>query len=148
MNKLDVALKLLQLLNERKTLDSKLVAQELNVSLRTAQRYLVELSILPCVISKHNDHTYCLNPEYELRGALKTADIVTDRPDPGSAKPFRKYTLSKTFCIFCGSERGRVDQVSKLTTMVGHHGASNVTRIDRLASLIAKRLKTGKCSFP
>jgi hypothetical protein len=148
MNKLDVALKLLQLLNERKAIDSKVVAQELNVSLRTAQRYLVELSILPCVISKHNNHTYCLNPEYELSGALKTADMATDRSDPGAAKAFRRYTLSKTFCVFCGSERSRGDSLPKITTVAGHQGSCNVTKIDKLTALISKRLKSGKCSFP
>jgi hypothetical protein len=147
MNKLDVALKLLQLLNERQTVDSKLVSEELHVSLRTAQRYLVELSILPCVISRHNDHTYCLNPEYELKGSLKSADAVNERPDPGAAKPFRKYTLSKTACVLCGSERGRFDKLGGINALA-HGGASNVTKIDRLAALIAKRLKSGKCSFP
>ena len=50
MNKLDTALRLLRLLNERRCIDSRAVADELNVSMRTAQRYLLELSGLPCVI--------------------------------------------------------------------------------------------------
>jgi predicted DNA-binding transcriptional regulator YafY len=70
MNKLDIALKLLRLLNERRCLDSRIVAGELNVSLRTAQRYLLELSGLPCVITDEKEHTYSLNSDYPLKDAL------------------------------------------------------------------------------
>lgn len=144
MNKLDVALKLLQLLNERKTIDSKLVAHELNVSLRTAQRYLVELSILPCVISKNNNHTYSLNPDYEMSGSLKQSGTPTGLGNP-VAKAFRHQTLSKTVCLLCGSQRGRTE---KITTLASHHAASNISKIDKLAALISKRQKGNKCSFP
>jgi len=46
MNKLYTALSLIKLLNENKKIDSKKVSEELGVSIRTAQRYLLELSIL------------------------------------------------------------------------------------------------------
>ncbi len=51
MNKLEVAIKLLRLLNERKSITSKMIADEFNVSVRTAQRYIRELSVLPFAIS-------------------------------------------------------------------------------------------------
>ncbi len=70
MNKLEVALKLFHLLNERKKINSKIVADELNVSLRTAQRYLLELSILPCVCIHEDKRTYSLNDGYRLKGGL------------------------------------------------------------------------------
>src|SRR6478672_8082148 len=145
MNKLDVALRLLQLLNERKTIDSKLVANELSVSLRTAQRYLVELSILPCVISKHNNHTYCLNPDYQMSGILKPAETGPGPVDPSLTKAFRKYTLSKTFCVLCGNERGVAEDGAKLTTLSVRHQAANITKIDKLAAIISRRMKSGKC---
>lgn len=142
MNKLDVALKLLQLLNERKTIDSKAVAQELNVSIRTAQRYLVELSILPCVASKLNDHTYSLNPEYPLNGAL-----VSPAADKMSAKmplPLQKVNLRKTVCLMCGEIRG----AEKAAPLASGKEVSNVARIDKLTAIISKRLKGRRCSFP
>jgi predicted DNA-binding transcriptional regulator YafY len=70
MNKLGTALRLIRLLNERKALDSRIVATELNVSLRTAQRYLLELSSLPCVIAYEKEHIYALSPDYHLKDAL------------------------------------------------------------------------------
>ncbi|HJV66319.1 MAG TPA: hypothetical protein VJ550_11340 [Geomonas sp.] len=142
MNKLDVALKLLQLLNERKTIDSKIVAQELGVSLRTAQRYLVELSILPCVAGKQNDHTYSLNPDYALNGALKTRT-----PDKQSIQPLvahQKMNLRKTICLMCGEIRGS----NRTIPLASGKEISNVARIDKLAAIISRRLKGRRCSFP
>lgn len=51
MNKtamMDRALQLLRLLNERKALHSRIVAEEFDVNIRPAQRYLLCLSDLPC----------------------------------------------------------------------------------------------------
>jgi predicted DNA-binding transcriptional regulator YafY len=53
MNKpamMDWALRLLRLLNEKKVLTSRVVAEEFDVNIRTAQRYLLYLSDLPCVV--------------------------------------------------------------------------------------------------
>ena len=67
MNKpamMDWALRLLRLLNERKVLTSRIVAEEFGVNIRTAQRYLLYLSALPCVITDEEKHTYSLTSDY------------------------------------------------------------------------------------
>ena len=61
---MDWALRLLRLLNERKTLTSRIVADEFGVTIRTAQRYLLYLSALPCVIADEGKHTYTLTSDY------------------------------------------------------------------------------------
>ncbi len=105
MNKLDVALKLLRLLNERKSIDSTLVADELNVSLRTAQRYLLDLSSLPCVVSDDRNHTYALSTEYRLNPAL----LGEERPQlfAGEVEQYVKEALrlKEILCLTCGNNR-------------------------------------------
>lgn len=67
MNKpamMDWALRLLRLLNERRVLTSRIVAEEFGVNIRTAQRYLLYLSGLPCVITDEEKHTYSLTSDY------------------------------------------------------------------------------------
>lgn len=61
---MDWALRLLRLLNERKVLTSRIVADEFGVTIRTAQRYLLYLSALPCVITDEEKHTYSLTSDY------------------------------------------------------------------------------------
>ena len=105
MNKLYVALKLLMLLNERKSIWSGMVADELNVSLRTAQRYLNELSGLPCVIvSDGNERKYSLSPEYRLNSALFAVNAAA--ASPGRGEEYGKGTLSlrSIVCKVCGNE--------------------------------------------
>lgn len=144
MNKLDVALKLLQLLNERRTIDSRVVAHELGVSLRTAQRYLMELSILPCVSSKL--HTYSLNAEYQLNDALKgSKDSRNEIVEPRS---FQKLDVAKTVCLICGNMRGNSDSITNMNFLLNDKNFTNVSKIDRLTALISKRLKQRRCSFP
>jgi len=70
MNKLYTALSLIKLLNENKRIDSKKVSEELGVSIRTAQRYLLELSILPGVINNEKDNTYSLIDSYSFEGTF------------------------------------------------------------------------------
>jgi len=61
---MDWALRLLRLLNERRVLTSRIVANEFGVNIRTAQRYLLYLSDLPCVITDEEKHTYSLTSDY------------------------------------------------------------------------------------
>lgn len=142
MNKLDVAIKLLRLLNERKELDSKAVAQELNVSLRTAQRYLMELSAMPCVANGRTNHSYRLNSGYELNKALinepaRDCDDDTEKePDPSSVK---------TVCLFCGAG---VNSCNAACWSLDSRPVSNKYRIDRLYAIIKRRLVGNKCSIP
>jgi len=111
MNKLNVALNLLKLLNERKKIDSALVAETLNVSIRTAQRYLGDLSSMPCVSYDEQSHKYGLVEEYPLKkillncaepvisqsvagavvgGALQLHDIVC-KTCGGACEPVEEY---------------------------------------------------------
>src|SRR3990172_9319421 len=54
---MDWALRLLRLLNERKVLTSRIVADEFGGNIRTAQRYLLYLSHLPCGSNDEEGHT-------------------------------------------------------------------------------------------
>jgi predicted DNA-binding transcriptional regulator YafY len=63
---MDWALRLLRLLNERKVLTSRIVAEEFDVNIRTAQRYLLYLSDLPCVVVDEEKHTYTLTSDYVI----------------------------------------------------------------------------------
>ena len=83
MNKpamMDWALRLLRLLNERKVLNSRIVAEEFDVNIRTAQRYLLYLSDLPCVVVDEEQHTYSLTVvqgmmDLEAGRELSLADV-------------------------------------------------------------------------
>jgi predicted DNA-binding transcriptional regulator YafY len=76
MNKLHVAVRLFQLLNERRSITTKIVADELQVHVRTAQRYLNDISVLPCVVCDEEKHTYSLSPVYVINDSiLNTQEI-------------------------------------------------------------------------
>jgi predicted DNA-binding transcriptional regulator YafY len=76
MNKLHVAVRLLQLLNERKSITTRIVADALQVHVRTAQRYLNDISVLPCVICDEEKHTYSLSAGYSINDSiLNTQEI-------------------------------------------------------------------------
>ena len=144
MNKLHVALKLLQLLNDRKSINSRIVADEFNVSLRTAQRYLLELSGMPCVTvsEEGQDNHYGLAADYKLKGPLLKADksehvlYGLSRSHQGGPK------INETICLMCGKSRGKPFESRKL------HGRDNRQNINLLVSLIRKQLSKGKCGFP
>jgi predicted DNA-binding transcriptional regulator YafY len=103
MNKLEIALKLLRLLNERRCVDSRIVADELEVSLRTAQRYLLELSGLPCVSTDEKTHTYCLNSEYPLKEALRK-DVNPEDLHLAIQKGVQAaLALKEITCTVCGN---------------------------------------------
>jgi predicted DNA-binding transcriptional regulator YafY len=80
MNKpamMDWALRLLRLLNERKVLTSRIVAEVFGVNIRTAQRYLLYLSDLPCVIVDEEKHTYSLTSDYVITDKiLNTSEMA------------------------------------------------------------------------
>jgi hypothetical protein len=144
MNKLDTALKLLRLLNERKTLDSRIVAAELAVSLRTAQRYLLELSSLPCVITDEKEHIYALNSDYRLKDALLHV--------PASERPLNLFPrdsretmeLNDVICMACDRNRGSSPGVPAHTC----NHRDNRQKVDLLVSLIRRRLKEERYGFP
>lgn len=148
MNKLDVALKLLRLLNERRMIDSRLVADEFDVSLRTAQRYLLELSMLPCVITDEKEHRYGLDPDYRLKDALLAQPdrLPSSRQiHPAARKDDLK--LKHVVCLVCGKARNCFPD---LALAVESRGLNHDTRqrIDQIVALIKRKLAAGKCSFP
>ena len=76
MNKLHVAVRILQLLNEKRSITTRIVADDLQVHIRTAQRYLNDISILPCVICDEERHTYFLSAGYQISDSiLNTQEI-------------------------------------------------------------------------
>lgn len=77
MNKLHVAVRLLQLLNERKSITTRIVADALQVHVRTAQRYLNDISVLPCVICDEENHTYSLSTEYSINDSILNTQEVS-----------------------------------------------------------------------
>ncbi len=76
MNKpamMDWALRLLRLLNEKKVLNSRIVADAFEVNIRTAQRYLLYLADLPCVVVDEEKHTYTLTSDYVISDKILNA---------------------------------------------------------------------------
>ncbi len=74
---MDWALRLLRLLNEKKVLTSRIVAEEFEVSIRTAQRYLLYLGDLPCVVVDEEKHTYSLTSDYVINDKiLNTSEMA------------------------------------------------------------------------
>lgn len=140
MDKLNIALKLIQLLNERKSITSKTVAQELNVSLRTAQRYLAELSMLPCVMNLNNNHTYAINSEYKLSEVISNGGII-EKNHGANPNHSNLKTISSGTCLLCATPK-----TGGLNTHA-FNNANNLTLINRLVSIIEKKLKLKKCSY-
>jgi predicted DNA-binding transcriptional regulator YafY len=78
---MDWALRLLRLLNEKKVLTSRVVAEEFDVNIRTAQRYLLYLSDLPCVVADEEKHTYTLTSDYVITDKILPSEWPWCRPD-------------------------------------------------------------------
>jgi hypothetical protein len=148
MNKLDVALKLIRLLNERRMIDSRIVADEFSVSLRTAQRYLLELSMLPCVIVDEKEHRYGLDPDYRLKEALlaqpeRMASFRQTRREVGSDD----VKLRHVFCLMCGTARHCFPDLALALESKGMSG-NNRQKIDQIVALIKRKLKGKRCTCP
>jgi predicted DNA-binding transcriptional regulator YafY len=144
MNKLHVALKLLRLLNERKSINSKIVADEFNVSLRTAQRYLLELSSMPCVVvsEEGQDYHYGLSTDYKLKDPLLRANEFEHVLVKLSRSHQEKLRLNDTICLMCGKSRGKLVETPNMI------GRDNRQNINLLVSIVKKQLANGKCHFP
>ncbi len=147
MNKLDTALRLLRLLNERRCIDSRLVADELDVSLRTAQRYLLELSGLPCVIADENNHTYRVNADYPVKEAFLRSGGADDLLREFQKGVQAALTLKDVTCLKCGEARnGFLEPL--LVPMRKEIPRDNRQKLNLIVSLVRERLKGGKCGFP
>lgn len=144
MNKLDVAIKLLRLLNERKSINSKIVADELDVSLRTAQRYLLELSVMPCVINLHNSNTYTLDPNYKISEGLLN---VTSSEHKDLQSHIRRIGNSnQVICLVCGQTR-KISNKMPMSCSINNAFLSN-SAIDKLVAIIKKKLEGKKVGYP
>ena len=104
MNKLIVALNLLKLLNERKEIDSAVIAEELNVSIRTAQRYLCDLSMMPCVSYDELNHKYSIVEEYPLKKALLNCTAPVNSPPVIGSSEGGALQLHDIVCKQCGGD--------------------------------------------
>lgn len=77
MNKLSVAVKLLHMLTTNKEINSKMVQNEFEISLRTAQRHLLELADLPFVQKNDERNSYSLIDGYKIKkGILENAEYA------------------------------------------------------------------------
>ena len=141
VDKLHVALKLIQLLHERRFINLRIVADELDVSIRTAQRYLNELARMPCVISQENSHTYALNPDYKLRSATvsheQNAMLRGNVPGMGEIK--------HSLCLLCNTENDfrRKEGIFEVSRNI----VENNYRLQTLIKRIKSSLLKGKCIF-
>jgi len=147
MNKLDIALKLLRLLNERKALDSRIVAAELNVSLRTAQRYLLELSDLPCVIAYEKEHIYALNPDYHLSDALLHVHTPEQPLQAFQMDSHQALKLNDAICMACDSSRRDSHGHPSFPARICSN-RDNRQKVNQLIALIRRRLKEERCGYP
>lgn len=76
MNKLNVALGLFRLLSENREINARMVANHFEVSKRTAQRYLEEISYLPFIHRDEQTYTYFLTDKVSFSDSLlKSAEV-------------------------------------------------------------------------
>ena len=144
MNKLDVALRLLQILNERKFINSNVIAEEFDVSLRTAQRYIKELSILPCFVSSEDSNCYEIVPNYKIKEALlhsSVCDILRGK---------LKYTNtdctgSEVLCLVCGAVKGKI---CENIFVFDDADIDNKHKFDQIVMIIRDILREHRCSLP
>lgn len=142
MNKLDIALKLIQLLNERNSINSKSVADLLNVSLRTAQRYLFELSKMPYVITDENekDFKYYLNSSYKFKKALGKTSYNNNKQ---KNHKYNSVINIKYILIFMCSN-GKYSFELPLSAV---RDGNKLQNFNKLVYIIKKRLTQLKCTF-
>ena len=144
MNKLEVAIKLLQLVNERNTINSNIIATELHVSLRTAQRYLRELSTLPCIVTQENNKDYLIYPDYKLKEALLNFSLC-EIAFKKLGDDYNASSINEVLCLVCGKVR---DKISNTLVKFDDGDAALAEKLEQLASSIRETLQARKCSFP
>jgi hypothetical protein len=129
MAKIDIAIALIKLLNERKAINSKLVASELNVSLRTAQRYIKGLSALPCFSSDDNRHQYELLPDYKFKQALLNTSIC-EMILKHMNVDYRNTKVNQVFCFVCGINK------SKILQTISVFDKNDLNNVDKFMELV------------
>ncbi len=144
MNKLETAVKLLQILNERKVINSKVISKELNVSLRTAQRYLRELAALPCVINGTNNTDYEICADYKLKEALLNSSLCELVANKLVAN-LEPSSMNEVFCLLCGGTR---DKLAHSLFVFKSDSPDLTEKLNQLVSSIRDMLSSRQCTFP
>ena len=144
MNKLEVAIKLLQIINERKVINSRIIADELKVSIRTAQRYLRDLSALPCIGTTDNNRDYELYPDYKLKEALLNSslcEMILNKLN----KNYKSSTTSELYCLVCGYDN---DEILHSMFIFDDNYKENKLKLKQLAATIKAMHDSKKRSSP
>jgi predicted transcriptional regulator len=133
MNKLEVAIKLLRLVNKRKTINSRIIAEEFSVSLRTAQRYLRELSNMLFIERIDNEGNFEIYSDLKIKEAVlnpKVCDLLLKDLD----QPAGELKASGlAICNICGySAKGATHDLLTF----GSNDADNETKLIRLLTTI------------
>ncbi|AEI15231.1 hypothetical protein Flexsi_1581 [Flexistipes sinusarabici DSM 4947] len=131
MNKLYTALGLIKLLNENKKIDSKKVSEELGVSIRTAQRYLLELSIIPGVVHNEKDNSYSLIDSYSFEGTFLSQ---TELSYVGALFDFLKRDVNNDSAKYLDKLKSKIFHLNGITfsydfvkeNMIGFENISSV----------------------
>jgi predicted DNA-binding transcriptional regulator YafY len=142
MNKLEVAIKLLQIINERKVINSRIIADELNVNIRTAQRYLRDLSALPCIGTKNKNRDYELYPDYKFKEAVLNSslcEIILNKLN----KNYKLSATNEVFCLVCGYAR---DEILHSIFIFDDNDKNNKLKLKHLTSKIKAISEAQQCS--
>jgi hypothetical protein len=143
MNKLEVAIKLLQMLNERKSVTTRVIADELHVSVRTAQRYIRELSVLPCFVNQPRDNSYELYPDYKLKEALLNTSLceILHKKMQVDNRPVSPAEIA---CLVCEPGHDRYDHSFFVFDV---RDIDNTSKLEELIRNIRERLNNKKCGL-
>jgi predicted DNA-binding transcriptional regulator YafY len=142
MNKLEVAIKLLQIINERKVINSRIIADELNVNIRTAQRYLRDLSALPCIGNKNNNRDYELYPDYKFKEAVLNSslcEIILNKLN----KNYKSSVTNEVFCLVCGYAS---DEILHSIFIFDDNDKNNKLKLKQLTSKVKAIREAQQCS--
>lgn len=135
---MDWALRLLRLLNERKELTSGVVAEEFGVSLRTAQRYLVYLSAMPCVVADERRHTYSLVSDYrideKILGASETALVC-------ALIDYAIHIFGREHSGFLAQIRNRIFRSPEVYQLVGEE-AIDMRKVAHIQAALESHIKS------
>ncbi len=75
MDKLGVAIELIMMLNRYRELDTRKIRDEMGVSIRTAQRYMQQISMIPMVVYNETANTCSLTEDADLKAFLSSSEI-------------------------------------------------------------------------
>ena len=139
MDKLYTALNLIKLLNENKKINSSFVAEKLEVSKRTAQRYLQELSSLPGVIYDEKDYSYSLVDSYKFEDAFLSQSELSY---VGAIFDFMKKSLNSESAKYMDQLKKKIFHIngSSFTFDVLNDNTIDFENISATLSLLEKNI--------